>query len=54
MDNFETFSGFTDLNMLVSVAAIITLAAQFIFLFNFFYSMFRGRLLQPILGFHYA
>jgi cytochrome c oxidase subunit I len=42
--NFETFNGFTDLNMLVSVAAIITLAAQFIFLFNFFYSMFRGRL----------
>jgi cytochrome c oxidase subunit 1 len=28
----------------VSVAAIITLASQFIFLFNFFYSMFRGRL----------
>lgn len=42
--NFETFSGFTDLNMLVSIAAILTLAAQFIFLFNFFYSMFRGRL----------
>jgi len=42
--NFETFSGFADLNMLVSVAAIITLSAQFIFLFNFFYSMFRGRL----------
>jgi cytochrome c oxidase subunit 1 len=42
--NFETFSGFTDLNMLVSVAAILTLAAQFIFLFNFFYSMWRGRL----------
>jgi cytochrome c oxidase subunit I len=42
--NFETFSGFTDLNMLVSVAAIITLAAQFIFLFNFIYSIFRGRL----------
>ena len=42
--NFETFSGFTDLNMLVSTAAIITLAAQFIFLFNFFYSIFRGRL----------
>src|SRR6188768_2591732 len=41
--NFETFSGFADLNMLVSVAAIITLAAQFIFLFNFFYSIFRGR-----------
>ena len=42
--NFEAFSGFTDLNMLVSIAAILTLAAQFIFLFNFFYSMFRGRL----------
>jgi cytochrome c oxidase subunit I len=42
--NFETFGGFTDLNMLVSIAAIATLSAQFIFLFNFFYSMFRGRL----------
>lgn len=42
--NFETFQGFADLNMLVSVAAIITLAAQFIFLFNFIYSIFRGRL----------
>jgi cytochrome c oxidase subunit 1 len=41
--NFETFSGFTDLNMLVSIAAIGTLIAQFIFLFNFFYSIFRGR-----------
>ena len=42
--NFETFSSFADLNMLVSVAAIITLSAQFIFLFNFFYSIFRGKL----------
>jgi cytochrome c oxidase subunit 1 len=42
--NFETFSGFTDLNEVVSFAAVITLAAQFIFLFNFFYSIFRGRL----------
>ena len=41
--NFDTFSGFTDLNMLVSVAAIATLSAQFIFLFNFFYSIYRGR-----------
>jgi cytochrome c oxidase subunit 1 len=30
--------------MLVSIAAILTLAAQFIFLFNFFYSIWRGRL----------
>jgi len=41
--NFETFNAFADLNMLVSVAAIITLSAQFIFLFNFFYSIFRGK-----------
>lgn len=42
--NFETFSSFADLNMLVSIAAIVTFAAQFIFLFNFIYSIFRGRL----------
>jgi cytochrome c oxidase subunit 1 len=31
------------LNMFVSVAAIITFGAQFIFLLNFFYSIFRGH-----------
>src|SRR5690606_21831690 len=41
--NFQTFDGWADLNTFVSVAAIFTLGAQFIFLFNFFYSMFRGR-----------
>ncbi len=41
--NFDTFSGFMDLNTLVSVAAIATFGAQFIFLFNFFYSIFRGE-----------
>jgi cytochrome c oxidase subunit I len=41
--NFEFTNMYTDLNMFVSVAAIITFAAQFIFLFNFFYSMYRGR-----------
>ncbi|HMQ00439.1 MAG TPA: cytochrome c oxidase subunit I, partial [Cyclobacteriaceae bacterium] len=41
--NFETFNMFTDLNELVSIAAVITLAAQFIFIFNFFYSIYRGR-----------
>lgn len=41
--NFETFNSFADLNMLVSIAAILTLSAQFIFIFNFFYSMFRGK-----------
>ena len=42
--SFETFNGFTDLNSLVSIAAILTFSAQFIFLFNFFYSIFRGKL----------
>lgn len=42
--NFDAFSSFADLNMFVSVAAIITFGAQFIFVFNFIYSIFRGRL----------
>jgi len=41
--NFDAFSSYTDLNMFVSIAAIVTVTAQFIFLFNFFYSMYRGR-----------
>ncbi len=41
--NFDTFNSFTDLNVFVSVAAILTFVAQFIFLFNFFYSMYKGR-----------
>lgn len=41
--NYDVFNSFSDLNMLVTIASIITLAAQFIFLFNFFYSMFKGR-----------
>lgn len=41
--NFSFTDMYTDLNMFVSVAAIITFAAQFIFIFNFFYSMYRGR-----------
>jgi cytochrome c oxidase subunit 1 len=40
---FDAFSSFTDLNTFVSIAAIITVGAQLIFLFNFFYSMFKGR-----------
>lgn len=42
--NFDAFSTFTDLNMFISGAAIIAVFAQLIFAFNFFYSMFRGRL----------
>jgi cytochrome c oxidase subunit 1 len=41
--NFDAFSTFTDLNAFISIAAIMTFAAQLIFLFNFFWSIFRGR-----------
>ncbi|UZR93105.1 cytochrome c oxidase subunit I [Chondrinema litorale] len=42
--NFDAFSTFTDLNAFISIAAIITLTAQLIFAFNFFYSIFKGKL----------
>lgn len=41
--NFDAFNSYTDLNALITIAAFITMSAQFIFLFNFFYSIFRGR-----------
>lgn len=41
--SYDAFSSFADLNMFVSIAAIITFSAQFIFLFNFIYSIFKGR-----------
>ncbi|OKL42030.1 cytochrome c oxidase subunit I [Pontibacter flavimaris] len=40
---FETFSTFTDLNTFISIAAIAGFFAQFVFLFNFLYSIWRGR-----------
>jgi cytochrome c oxidase subunit 1 len=40
---FKAFSSFTELNHFISIAAIITVSAQLIFLFNFFYSIFKGR-----------
>ncbi|AZQ62566.1 cytochrome c oxidase subunit I [Flammeovirga pectinis] len=41
--NFDAFSTFADLNAFISIAAIVTVAGQFIFIFNFFWSMFRGK-----------
>ncbi|MDJ0367602.1 cbb3-type cytochrome c oxidase subunit I [Hymenobacter sp. H14-R3] len=40
---FDMFSQFADMNKFISVAAIAVFFAQFIFLFNFFYSIWRGR-----------
>jgi cytochrome c oxidase subunit 1 len=42
--NFDAFNMFTDLNSFVTIAAIITFGSQIIFAFNFFYSIFKGRL----------
>lgn len=44
--SFETYDAFnilTDMSMLISIAAIFAFAAQLIFAFNFFYSIFKGR-----------
>jgi cytochrome c oxidase subunit I len=41
--NFEVFNILGDINSLITIAAGLTMIGQFIFLWNFFYSMFRGR-----------
>ena len=40
---FDAFSQFADMNKFISIAAIITFLGQFIFIFNFIYSIYRGR-----------
>ncbi len=41
--NWESFKMFNGLNEFISVVAMIVFATQFLFVFNFFYSMFKGR-----------
>ncbi len=40
---YDFTNSYTDLNMFVTVAALLTFVAQFIFLYNFFNSIFRGQ-----------
>jgi len=40
---FDTFSTFINMNSFITIAAIVVFAGQLFFLFNFFYSIFRGR-----------
>jgi cytochrome c oxidase subunit I len=40
---YDLFSTFTDLNAFISIAAILTFTAQFIFLYNFVHSLFWGK-----------
>jgi cytochrome c oxidase subunit 1 len=42
--NFDVFNLFSDLNAFMSTAAMFLFASQLIFIFNYFYSMFRGRI----------
>lgn len=41
--SYDFTHSFGGMNQFISVAAFVTFGAQFIFLFNFFWSMFRGR-----------
>ena len=40
---WESFKQFADLNRFISTVAMIVFATQILFLFNFFYSIFKGR-----------
>jgi cytochrome c oxidase subunit I len=40
---WTSFNQFNDLNRFISIVSIIVFAAQLLFVFNFFYSIFKGR-----------
>lgn len=40
---WESFKHFVELNRVISFAAIVSFLAQLMFVFNFFYSIFKGR-----------
>ena len=40
---FDAFDKFADMNSMISIFAMVAVSAQLIFLFNFFYSIFKGR-----------
>jgi cytochrome c oxidase subunit 1 len=42
-ENWESFKQFAELNRVISFAAILSFLVQLLFLFNFFYSIFKGR-----------
>ena len=42
-DTFPMFDNLQDINVVITVFAILGALAQVVFLFNFFYSVFRGR-----------
>ncbi|MBX9783702.1 MAG: cbb3-type cytochrome c oxidase subunit I [Chitinophagaceae bacterium] len=40
---WESFKRFTDINQFISIVAIIVFLTQILFIFNFFYSIWKGR-----------
>ncbi len=41
--NWESFKNFAEMNRFISTVAMIVFAIQLLFVFNFFYSIFKGR-----------
>jgi cytochrome c oxidase subunit 1 len=44
--SWESFKQFAELNRFISTILIITFATQILFIFNFFYSIFKGRVVK--------
>lgn len=42
-NEFEAFKDYSDMNVMITVAAIIAFMAQMVFVVNFFYSIFKGK-----------
>jgi cytochrome c oxidase subunit 1 len=42
-DAFEQFNQYADMNVFITVFAIVAFLAQMIFIYNYFYSMYKGR-----------
>jgi len=45
VENFDAFKHFTALNQFITVAAIVVFFLQIVFIVNFFYSIFKGRVI---------
>ena len=43
LSGWHNFNKFGDLNKMITVVSIIVFAMQLMFIFNFFYSIFKGR-----------
>ncbi len=46
--SFEMFNTYEGLNQFITISAILVFIAQFIFIFNFFYSIYKGRVVTEL------